>query len=123
MRNYTGHGRPVSMHANCKALLQLALPMIASAMLTFSMQVTDLFMVGHLGTSELAAAAIGNTFFQLLQHPVFGFATALDTLLSQAFGAGQLDAYGRWTQATLRLEFKTAPAHCCLTRLECHTSV
>ena len=56
-------------------------------------------------------AAIGNTFFSLLQHPVFGCATALDTLLSQAFGAGQLDAYGRWIQVALRrLDFSAEAA-------------
>ena len=28
--------------------------------------------------------------------PLQGFASALDTFLSQSYGAGRLDAYGRW---------------------------
>lgn len=67
------------------------------------MVVVDLLMVGHLGASELAAAGLGNNFFDLIQHPIFGCATALDTLLAQAHGAGQFEMYGKWTQTGLLL--------------------
>ena len=74
---------------------------MASSMLGFLMSIVDLWFVGHIGTHELAAAAVGNLFFNTLQHPVFGCATALDTLLAQAYGASQLEAYGIHAQTGL----------------------
>ena len=71
---------------------------MASSTLNFLMPLVDLFMVGRLGPEQLAAASVGNLFFQTLQHPLFGCATALDTLLAQSHGAKQPDAYGSWTQ-------------------------
>ena len=72
-----------------------------SSMLSFLMQVVDLYAVGHLGPHELAAAAVGNLLWNTLQHPVLGCASALDTLLSQAFGAKQLAMYGLHAQTGL----------------------
>ena len=91
----------VSLRGALASLLPLALPIMASSMLSFLMTLVDVFMVGHLGTHELAAAGLANVYFMFLQHPVFGCATALDTLLSQAYGARQLDTYGLWTQTGL----------------------
>ena len=67
-----------------------------SCMLSFLMPVVDLLFVGHLGTHELAAAALGDTVFKTVALPLQGFASALDTFLSQSYGAGRLDTYGRW---------------------------
>ena len=92
---------PLSMRTELGALIRLTLPIMVSSMLGFLMSIVDLWYVGHLGTHELAAAAVGNLFFNTLQHPVFGCATALDTLLAQAYGASQLEAYGIHTQTGL----------------------
>ncbi|KAF5839786.1 hypothetical protein DUNSADRAFT_18664 [Dunaliella salina] len=51
------------------------------------MTFTDSIFLGHLGTSQMAAAALGNTYSAFLQIFMFGMATALDTLGAQAFGA------------------------------------
>ena len=75
-------------------LIRTAVPIMTSSMLSFLMTTVDLLFVGHLGPKELAAAACGNLFFNVLQHPIMGLATAMDTLLSQAFGARKLIAYG-----------------------------
>ena len=72
-----------------------------SSCLSFLMPVVDLVFVGRLGSHELAAAAVANVYFQTLQHPLVGCATALDTLLAQSYGARQYDAYGAWTQTGL----------------------
>jgi len=53
------------------------------------------------GKESIAAAAVANVFFQTLQHPIFGCATALDTLLSQSHGARRPDLFGQWTQIGL----------------------
>jgi MATE family multidrug resistance protein len=60
-----------------------------------------LLFIGHLGTNELAAAGLGNNYFSILQHPVVGTFSALDTLLSQAFGAKKMQAYRTWVQLGL----------------------
>ena len=83
--------------------MTLALPIMASSLLSFLMSLVDLFMVSHLGVHELAAAGLANTYFNTLQHPIVGAATALDTLLSQSFGASQFSAYASWTQSGLLL--------------------
>ena len=97
------HETPPAWHELRRHLLPLAVPIITESMLSRLMTVVDLLMVGHLGAESLAAAGLGNNFFDLLQHPIFGCATALDTLLSQAFGAKQLDAYAAWTETGLTL--------------------
>jgi MATE family multidrug resistance protein len=94
---------PTSLCTEVRLLLPLALPIMGSSLLTFLMSLVDLFMVGHLGADELAAAGLANSYFMILQHPVFGFATALDTILSQAYGAKRYDSYGQWSQIGLFL--------------------
>ena len=84
------------MQSQLRQLLALALPIMLSCMLSFLMPVVDMLFVGHLGTHELAAAALGDTVFKTVALPLQGFASALDTFLSQSYGAGRLDAYGRW---------------------------
>ena len=51
-------------------LLALALPIMLSCMLSFLMPVVDLLFVGHLGTHELAAAALGDTVFKTVALPL-----------------------------------------------------
>jgi MATE family multidrug resistance protein len=89
----------MSLRAEACELSKLATPIMAVSMLQFLMVMVDMAMVGRLGTKELAASALANTFFNCLQHPVVGCATALDTLLAQSFGAKQYSAYGAWTKA------------------------
>eukprot|EP00499_Haloplacidia_sp_CaronLabIsolate_P013007 CAMPEP_0196795034 /NCGR_PEP_ID=MMETSP1104-20130614/35352_1 /TAXON_ID=33652 /ORGANISM="Cafeteria sp., Strain Caron Lab Isolate" /LENGTH=63 /DNA_ID=CAMNT_0042165423 /DNA_START=1 /DNA_END=188 /DNA_ORIENTATION=+ len=62
-----------------RAIFRLAAPSIATSMLQASMAVTDQVYVGHLGNDELAAAAIGNTWFNMQWFFCVGVATALDT--------------------------------------------
>ncbi len=44
--------------------------------------------LGHLGTAELGAAALATAYNNLMWFFLLGFATALDTLGSHAYGAG-----------------------------------
>jgi len=84
--------------SDLRHLLRLTLPIMASSMLTFLLTVVDLLFVGRLGTHELAAAALANTVWNTVALPLQGCASALDTLLSQAHGAGQHAAFQTWTQ-------------------------
>ncbi|MEW5319657.1 MAG: hypothetical protein WDW38_010799 [Sanguina aurantia] len=63
------------------------------------MVITDQVFVGHLGVTQLAAAALGNTWFNLLWFFLLGCSTALDTLGSQAYGAKDYQSLLTWTMA------------------------
>ena len=67
---------------------KLALPAVATNVLSSSLQVVDQAFVGHIGPAQLAAAALGNSLFNMLWFWLLGVSTALDTLASQAHGAG-----------------------------------
>eukprot|EP00967_Tisochrysis_lutea_P142615 scaffold263777_cov40-Tisochrysis_lutea.AAC.1 len=47
-----------------RPVLRLALPVIASNGLQFVLQIIDAAFLGHLGPTELAAAALGNAYFR-----------------------------------------------------------
>lgn len=79
-------------------LSKLASPIMIVSMLQFLMVMVDMGMVGRLGTDELAASALANAYFNCLQHPLVGCATALDTLLAQSYGANQKISYGQWAK-------------------------
>jgi|MDSW01.2.fsa_nt_gb multidrug resistance protein, MATE family len=81
-----------------RVMLRIALPIVATNLLGVTMTLVDFAMVGRLGKEELGGAALGNTVFYLLHFPMLGLLTALDTLLAAAFGAGNFEAYGAWTQ-------------------------
>ncbi|MEW5299861.1 MAG: hypothetical protein WDW36_002834 [Sanguina aurantia] len=82
-----------------KVLMQLALPIIVSCCSSQTMVVTDQVFVGHLGVTQLAAAALGNTWFNLLWFFLLGTSTALDTLGSQSYGANDYTSLLTWTVA------------------------
>lgn len=66
----------------------LAIPVIATFCLNFSLQLISQITVGRLGAASLAAAALGNMFCAAFGFSIlWGCAAASDTLCSQAFGA------------------------------------
>lgn len=84
--------------SEAKSLASLAWPVIATNVGLYSMGLVDILMVGHLGTLELSAAALGNMWSGGTAFIALGCATALDTLVSQAHGSGN----HRLKVATLR---------------------
>eukprot|EP00735_Rhodelphis_limneticus_P001088 TRINITY_DN11646_c0_g1::TRINITY_DN11646_c0_g1_i1::g.17550::m.17550 TRINITY_DN11646_c0_g1::TRINITY_DN11646_c0_g1_i1::g.17550 ORF type:complete len:583 (-),score=49.43,sp/A1L1P9/S47A1_DANRE/31.20/5e-56,MatE/PF01554.13/2.8e-31,MatE/PF01554.13/7.1e-28,MatE/PF01554.13/9.1e+02,Polysacc_synt_C/PF14667.1/8.4e+03,Polysacc_synt_C/PF14667.1/56,Polysacc_synt_C/PF14667.1/8.4e-06,Polysacc_synt_C/PF14667.1/1e+03,Polysacc_synt_C/PF14667.1/0.054,DUF4131/PF13567.1/2.3e+03,DUF4131/PF13567.1/4.7e+02,DUF4131/PF13567 len=70
-----------------KELVALALPMTLINTLTYIHQLVDVIFLGHLGKDELAAAAVGTTWWNGLFYFIIGFASGVDTLCSQAYGA------------------------------------
>lgn len=94
-----------------KCLLQLAVPVIVSNLLTLLLSMVDLLFVGQkLGAESLAAAvrpfwlhigwfhlnhqALGNTWFNFYFFMLSGATTMFDTYCSQAFGARQYKHVG-----------------------------
>jgi MATE family multidrug resistance protein len=74
-----------------RALWKLALPIVISQVGFVSMGLVDTLIIGPLGPEALSALSLGNTFFFGIL--IFGLGTlmALDTWVSQAYGAGDLE--------------------------------
>src|SRR5450755_2265632 len=78
------------------ATLRLALPLVLAELGWMSMAIVDTVMVGHLPDSATAmgAVSLGSNLFMVLALFGGGLLMGLDTLVSQAFGAGKrVDCY------------------------------
>ena len=86
-----------------RSMLKLAVPVVMAEIGWFAMSLVDTVMVGPLGPAAIGAVGVGNILFMTLM--VFGFGTllALDTFVSQSFGAGRIDECHRWLFAGLQL--------------------
>ncbi|GIL81053.1 hypothetical protein Vretimale_9243 [Volvox reticuliferus] len=82
--------------AELRSLAALALPVVIQTSAQQGMTVIDQVFLGHLGTAELGAAALANSYTNLMWFFLLGFATALDTLGSHAYGAGDRRALVTW---------------------------
>lgn len=84
-------------------MMKLAVPVVLAEMGWFIMGLVDTIMVGPLGPAAISAVGTGSILFMTLM--VFGFGTllALDTFVSQSFGAGRIDECHRWLFAGLQL--------------------
>ncbi len=73
------------------ALVGLAGPMFASALLQNLQSLIDLFWVGRLGSPAVAALAMGGTILMLMFPIVMGAATGTVAMVARAVGAGRPD--------------------------------
>ncbi len=89
--------------AELRPMLVLAVPVIVAELGWITMGIVDTMIVGPLGPAALGAVGTGSTMFLALM--VFGMGTlmALDTFVSQSFGAGRVDDCHRWLFAGLQL--------------------
>ncbi|NQW03308.1 MAG: MATE family efflux transporter [Acidobacteria bacterium] len=86
-----------------RSMINLAVPVVLAEMGWFAMSIVDTMMVGPLGPAAIGAVGMGGILFMTLM--VFGLGTllALDTFVSQNFGAGRIDECHRWLFAGLQL--------------------
>jgi MATE family multidrug resistance protein len=75
--------------ADSREIYHLAWPVIIGQIGHIAMPVVDNLMVGRLGTTELAAAALANNLFILFLVFGFGVSMALSPLVAMATGSGQ----------------------------------
>lgn len=74
-------------------------PLIITYLLQYVFSFTTLSLAGHLGTDELAAAALALMTANITGLAVYqGLITGLDTLCAQAYGAGRLGLVGLHVQ-------------------------
>ncbi|WP_396625944.1 MATE family efflux transporter [Luteitalea sp.] len=90
-------------------MVRLALPVIAAELGWMAMGVVDTVMVGPLGAAALSGTAIGSTLFIAIGIFGMGLLLGLDTMVSQAFGAGDRAECDRWLVAGVWLALLATP--------------
>ena len=84
-------------------MLRLALPVIAAEIGWLSMGLVDTIMVGPLGPAAIGAVGTGSILYFAVMVVGYGTLFALDTFVSQSFGAGRIDECHRWLFAGLQI--------------------
>ncbi len=77
-------------------MLRLAFPVVLAELGWMLMGIVDTIMVGPLGPEAIGAVGLGSALFMTVGLAGLGVMLGLDTLVSQAFGAGRLDECRRW---------------------------
>lgn len=82
-----------------QVLARFSSPLVVTYLLQYSFSFVTVIVAGKLGTSELAAASLASMTANIVALAVYeGLATSLDTLTSQAFGAGKKHMVGLHVQ-------------------------
>ena len=81
-----------------RATISLALPVVLVQIGMMFMGVVDTVMVGHVSARVLAAVALGNLYFFNAIVLANGTLMALDPVIAQAVGAGDMEAVSRGVQ-------------------------
>jgi MATE family multidrug resistance protein len=84
-------------------MLRLALPVIGAEIGWVSMGLVDTLMVGPLGPAAIGAVGSGSIIYLAVMVVGFGTLYALDTFVSQSFGAGRVDECHRWLFAGVQV--------------------
>lgn len=91
-----------SYSQHLRQIVSLTGPIIVSEIFQNTLPIVDIAFVGRLTTKEdLAAAALATVWFNLWNSTMLGFCTAVDTLLSQSYGAQEMEAFAMWTGNSL----------------------
>ncbi len=78
-----------------RALLWMAAPVMAGQILSFSVNTITLIFVGHYDSQAMAGCALANMFCICTGYSImFGLQTYMDSMASQAFGAGNFRLVG-----------------------------
>lgn len=93
-----------------RAMASLAWPVALAEVGWLAMGIVDTIMVAPLGPAAIGAVGAGSILFMALMMPGFGTLFALDTFVSQSFGAGRIDDCHRWLFAGLHLAMAMAVA-------------
>ncbi len=77
-------------------MFSMAVPVVLAELGWMAMGVVDTLMVGRLGPEAIGAVGLGSTLFIGVAIFAMGLLLGLDTLVSQAFGAGRIEECHRW---------------------------
>jgi MATE family multidrug resistance protein len=84
-------------------MLRLAVPVVIAEMGWVTMGIVDTIMVSPLGPAAIGAVGTGSTMFFSFMVLGMGTLFALDTFVSQSYGAGRVGECHRWLFAGLQL--------------------
>lgn len=73
-------------------LTRIASPLILASLVTMSISITDVVMIGQLGTVELAAGAAASDFYSIFFYLSAGVIAAISPLIAQARGKKQFSS-------------------------------
>lgn len=90
------------------ALVRLALPLVLSSIVSMAMSITDVVMMGWLGTTALAAGASASDYYSLVYYLGAGVVAALCPAVARALGAGDHAQVRAWVQQGVRLALLVA---------------
>src|SRR5262245_49880382 len=90
-------------------MLRVARPVILAELGWMCMGVVDAIMVGPLGPAAIGAVGIGSALHFAYSVFAMGLLLGLDTLVSQAFGAGRTDECRAWLRSGVGLALLLIP--------------
>ena len=79
-----------------RPMFTLALPVVLAEMGWMTMGMVDTLMVGRVSAEAIGAVGLGTSIFMGVSIFAMGLLLGLDTLVSQAFGADDIDTCHRW---------------------------
>ncbi|MEO8681162.1 MAG: MATE family efflux transporter [Vicinamibacterales bacterium] len=85
-----------SIRAELSPTLRIAIPVVLAELGWMAMGVVDTIMVGPLGPTAISAVGVGVAIHMGFSVFGMGVLLGLDTLVSRAFGAGDIDECHRW---------------------------
>mgnify|MGYP001036396535 CR=1 FL=1 len=90
-------------------MLSLAGPVVLAELAWVGMSVVDTVMVGRVGAGAIGAVGLGSVLYYSIGIFGMGLLLGLDTLVSQAFGAGRLEECNRSLLHGVYLSFLVTP--------------
>src|SRR5215208_2554170 len=97
------YNEPASMLPSARDLRQefrpmfrLAVPVVFAELGWMTLGMADTLMVGRISPEAIGAVGLGTSLFMGICIFAFGLLLGLDTLVSQAFGAGRIAECHRW---------------------------
>src|SRR5688500_10312605 len=85
-----------SLRPEFRPMFALALPVVLAELGWMTMGIVDTLMVGRISPEAIGAVGLGNALFMGVGVFAMGLLLGLDTLVSQAYGAGKLEECHRW---------------------------
>jgi MATE family multidrug resistance protein len=98
------------VRAELGPMLRLAGPVVSAELGWMAMGIVDTIFVGRLGAEAIGAVSLGNALYFAVAIFGMGLLLGLDALVSQAFGAGDLDGCHEWLVQGLYLAAVVCPA-------------
>jgi len=86
---------PPSVQTESRTILRLGLPLVGAQLAQISMSFVDTVMAGNYHPDDLAAVAIGSSFFMPFFTIAIGVLMALSPIIAQLFGARELHSIGK----------------------------